>query len=170
MQPHELNQPSEIIDAIEEMKQTAKGFIVLAGKNGTGKTFAAKCLYNIAIYPKKSPQKNEDMAIFYTQAELSLSIEKKRAQYNETWSFLEYVRKTKLLILDDVGTRTPSESYTDFLYAIVDYRYNLDLATIVTTNKTAKELREILGDPFVSRIASGKCFRLEGEDRRFKEF
>lgn len=166
----ECDQPADVLGALKEMLRTAGGFIVMAGKNGTGKTYAAKCVYNRAIYPLIPPQKNEDIAVFYTQAELSLTLDRKRSQYGETWSYLDYIRKTQLLVLDDVGTRTPSEAYMDFLYSVVDYRYNLNLATILTTNKTAKELREILGDPFVSRVASGKCFRFEGKDRRFNDF
>jgi DNA replication protein DnaC len=166
----ECDQPPEIIDALKEMLKTAKGFIVMAGKNGTGKTYAAKCVYNVAIHPLVHPQYNHDIAVFSTQAELNLLLEKKRHMYGETWSFLEEIRKAKLMVLDDIGTRTPTEAFMDFLYSIIDYRHNSNLATIITTNRTASELRQTFGDAFVSRISCGKCFRFEGKDRRFNEF
>lgn len=166
----DCDQPPEILQALKDMLATCEGFIVLAGKNGTGKTYAAKCVYNRVIHPFVPPQINHDIAFFSTQSELSLDLERKRSKYGETWSFLDYIRKTQFLFLDDVGTRTPSDPFMDFIYAIIDYRYNLNMATIITTNKTAKDLREMMGDAFVSRVSSGKCFRLDGKDRRFNEF
>ncbi len=166
----ECQQPQEILDALKDMLKTLKGFIVLAGKNGTGKTFASKCVYNAMIYPLIWPEYNHDLAFFSSQAELSLRLDEIRVKFGETGSYLKEIRDSKLLILDDVGTRIPSEAYLNFIYALIDYRSNLQMATIITTNKTASELRPILSDAIVSRIASGKCFRLEGDDRRFKDF
>jgi len=166
----ECDQSVEVLHALHEMLEKAKGFLLLAGKNGTGKTYASKCVYNRAIYPLIPPAHNHDIAYFVKQEELSMVLEEERSKYGQTFSFLKSIRDAQLLVLDDIGTRPPSDSLKGFLYTLVDYRYDLNLATILTTNCTASELRVTMGDAFVSRVASGKCFRLEGVDRRFKDF
>ncbi len=166
----ECNQSIEVLHALQEMLEKAKGFLLLAGKNGTGKTYASRCIYNRAIYPIISPDFNHDIAYFVKQEELSMILEEERAKYGQTFSFLKSIRDTQLLVLDDIGTRPPSDSLKGFMYSLVDHRYDLNLATIFTTNCNSMQLREIMGDAFVSRAASGKVFRLEGKDRRFKDF
>jgi DNA replication protein DnaC len=60
----------------------------------------------------------------------------------------------------------------DFLYWIADQRYeNRDTqGTIITTNLNAQSMREIMGDAFTSRVASGICIRHDGPDRRADKF
>lgn len=166
----ECKQPKEILDALRGMLMTAKGFILFAGKNGTGKTYASKCVYNQAIHPLTPPSYNHDIAFFSSQAELMLRLERERKQFGEIFGFVDYIKKSKLLVLDDIGTRSPTDALRDFIYLVLDYRYNENLATIITTNNNSNELRLTFGDAFISRAASGKVFRFEGEDRRRKDF
>lgn len=105
-----------------------------------------------------------------------------QADLNERWlhAKVEYsplelsarLKQTKLLVIDDLGTKTPSDSFADFLYGIIDYRWNHrdTLGTIITTNMTGKITRERFGDAILSRIASGIQIRLDGEDRRIIDF
>ncbi len=163
------DQPQEILDSLYKMKNELKGFILFSGKNGTGKSYAAKATYN-AVCPYKPPYYDHDVCIFKNQTEMNLEYNEHQKKYGETNSFLKEIRKTKLLVFDDVGTRTPSDVFMDFIYAFIDYRYNNKLATIITTNLNAIDMRAKFGDAFVSRVASGTVFKLEGKDRRFKDF
>ncbi len=163
------DQPIEIINALKEIEKTLTGFIVFSGKNGTGKSYAAKCVYN-SLNPYKSPDHDHDIAILTTQAELNMTYNKKLSEYGQVFTYLDYIRKTKLFVLDDLGTRTPTDAFMDFIYSLVDYRYENKLATIITTNLNANDMRKNFSDAFVSRVASGKCFRFEGKDRRSNPF
>ena len=169
MKIKDLNQNADFIEYLECFAKYLKGFLLLSGKNGTGKTFAALAVY-YKIVPFKLPAHDWDRAIFITQTELNLKWSQHISQYGQTVYLLQEICKPPLLILDDIGTSTPSGAFMDFLYAIADKRYfEKDIkATIITTNLTASEMRSRFSDAFVSRVASGKCFRLEGVDRRFK--
>jgi DNA replication protein DnaC len=159
------NQPPEIINFLKEYAKKPTGFLLLAGKNGTGKTFAAKSVMSNA-YVQQFDKK------IYSQSELNLRWQKEIFEWKNVFDLFDKLVEPQLLILDDIGTRTPTEAFMDFLYAIIDKRYceKEKKGTIITTNLNYKDMREKFGDAFVSRVASGKVFRFDGEDRRFKEF
>lgn len=161
----DLDQPQEVIQTLSEFARSPKGFIVLAGKNGTGKTFAALQVYNY-VTPYRLPAYDKELAIFINQAGLNIKLNE--CEYKN--SLLGDLIKTKLLVLDDLGTRQPTETFNDFLYALIDQRYNLrdNRGTIITTNLNASAMRVFFGDAITSRVASGTCFRFDGEDRRFQ--
>jgi DNA replication protein DnaC len=159
----QCTQSEEVIKFFRSYSQLPIGFVVLAGKNGTGKTFLANaCLNDFACDPGDKR--------LISQAALSLEWLKEIQDYGNALGIIEKYCAYKLLILDDIGTRTPTEAFMDFLYAITDKRYTKKAGTIITTNLNAKQIREKFGDAFTSRIASGKCFRFEGDDRRIQEF
>lgn len=158
----------------EEMKIIKKyydnpvGFFLMAGLNGRGKSFVAQVIYDkVDVTSFTLPQFNHDEAWFITQADLNYEWQMKNIE-----ELILTLKNTKLLILDDIGTRRPSDAFLDFLYLIADHRwkYRQKLGTIITTNLNASMMREQFGDAFVSRVASGICMRIEGEDRRFNEF
>ena len=106
------------------------------------------------------------------QSMLTLKFQEFTEKYGDSNYLLKSMLYPKLLVLDDIGTRKPSDAFMDFLYAVVDYRYENreKCGTIVTTNLNAATMRQSFGDAFVSRAASGKIFRFEGKDRRINEF
>ena len=162
---NKVNQPTEVLHFLREFAMNPRGFLLLSGENGTGKSFAARSVYN-CISPYKLPEYDHDKAIFISQADLNLifnDLEGKGVSL-----LAEKYSSTKLLVLDDLGTRKPSDAFMDFLYAIADKRYSEreTRGTIITTNLTHKDLIHKFGSAFASRVATGKCFRFEGEDRR----
>lgn len=164
------NKTPEQMEKILEFAKNPVGFFLLAGANGTGKSFVAQ-----AIYDKHSrfklPYYDMDEAFFINQADLNERwiAEKMEGNALELGSRL---KQTKLLVLDDLGTKKPSDSFGDFLYSIIDYRWNQrdKLGTIITTNMNGQITRERFGDAILSRIASGIRLRFEGEDRRILDF
>lgn len=170
---HEREQFDQIDGKTDEQMRLIKkyydnplGFLMLAGPNGTGKSFVARVIYH-KISPFILPYYNTDVAFFINQSEL-----------NYKWSnfdlktLTEIVMEVPLLVIDDIGTRIPTDAFMDFLYRIVDHRWNYrnKLGTIITTNLNSKVMREQFGDAFTSRVASGICIRIEGNDRRMVEF
>ncbi len=158
--------PKEYIEKIMEYSKCPKGFLLLAGSNGTGKSFIAHVLYS------SYPEHDRDYKMFISQTDLNLKWQKQIKDWGETTYLLNEIIKTKILVLDDIGTRTPTESFMDFLYAIADKRYEnkFNCSTIITTNLNSQNMRARFGDAFVSRVASGVCLRYDGQDRRFQDF
>jgi len=52
----------------------------------------------------------------------------------------EEVRRTSLLILDDLGTESATPWAREKMYQIFDYRYNARLPTVITTAKWTEEV------------------------------
>lgn len=163
----EINgKPKEYIEKIMQYAKSPKGFLLLSGSNGTGKSFIAQAIYNSYHIH------DSDLKMFTTQTDLNMKWQKQIKDWGETTYLLNQITSTKILVLDDIGTRTPTESFMDFLYAIADKRYEnkFNCCTIITTNLNSKDMRGRFGDAFVSRVASGICLRYDGPDRRFQEF
>lgn len=167
----DINQPEDIITALKEYAKNPNGFLLLAGKNGSGKSFAAECIYQTQtrfVLPKH----DHDSAFFISQSELNIEWSNQNADYGNTKSILTKCCSTKLFVLDDLGTRTPSDAFMDFLYAIIDKRWKLrdSHGTIITTNLNAELVGKLFGSAILSRISSGVCLRIDGEDRRKNKF
>ncbi len=164
----EMDQSLEDRKELFYYSKSPNGFLLLAGSNGSGKSYAAEAIYNMNT-TFKLPAYDHDQAIFVNQIDLN---NEWMANLTSANVILDKYKKTKIMVLDDVGTRTPSEGFMDFLYGIVDYRWRFKhmLGTILTTNLNATFMREKFGDAFVSRVASGIVKRWDHPDRRFKNF
>ncbi len=162
----EIDQPEEIKDCLKQFSKNPQGFLLLSGWNGTGKTYAAEAVFNSFYCP------DSDYHMFTTQTDLNLRWQKQIKEWGETTYLLNQVIMTKLLVLDDIGTRVPTEAFMDFLYAVIEKRdrNRALVGTVITTNMNSSDMRLKFGDAFTSRVASGKCFRLESKDRRFKDW
>lgn len=157
--------PAEFMKAVNDFVANPKGFLLFAGKNGNGKTFSARAIYERFWHPHGDNQ-------WWSQADLNMKWQEGIAQYKSANYLLQELVKAPLLVLDDIGTRKPSDGFMDFLYVIADKRYDSrdKCGTIITTNLNALTLRALFGDAFVSRVASGVCVRHDGPDRRAANF
>lgn len=158
----EINdKPEDYMKHVNEFVANPKGFLLIAGKNGNGKTFTAEAIYGRFYNPC-----NDNM--FWNQADLKMKWQSLYAKYGSTDYFLQEILKAPLLVLDDIGTTRPTEAFMEFLYIIADKRHKQKhtQGTIITTNLNSQSMRESFGDAFVSRVASGRCVRHDGPDRR----
>lgn len=164
------NKSPEHIEKIMAYAKNPKGFFLLAGANGTGKSFVAQAIYE-ANSTFKLPHYDMDEAFFINQADLNERWLHAKME-NSSLELSSRLKQTKLLVLDDLGTKMPSDSFADFLYAIIDHRWNCRdrLGTIITTNMNGIITRERFGDAILSRITSGIKLRFDGEDRRIIDF
>ena len=164
----EMDQSEKDKKDLLNFAKNPKGFVVLSGKNGSGKSYAAEAIYNMNT-PFRLPQYDSDLAIFITQAEMNQEwIENVQEQIVLSKKYKE----TKLLIIDDLGTRKPTEAFMDFIYTIIDFRWRNrnELGTVITTNLNTDSALPMFGDAFVSRIASGITKRWDFKDRRMNMF
>ena len=160
----------QVIEDLKDYVENPRGFVLLVGKNGRGKSYAAMKIYE-QLTPYKLPARDHDLAWFINQADLNMQFAEANDLYGSSMSLLKKAYGAKLLIIDDLGTRPPTPAFMDFLYAVLDKRWNErnKLATIITTNLDSSRIRKDFGDAIFSRIASGRNYVVTGEDRRFAD-
>lgn len=158
----EINEKTEeYMRHVHDFAANPKGFFLISGTNGNGKTFTAEAIYQKFWNPHTDNQ-------FWNQADLKMKWQTLYAKYGSVDYFFNEIIKAPLLVLDDIGTVRPVDNFLEFLYNISDKRNRLKSThgTIITTNLNSASMREMFGDAFVSRVASGRCVRHDGPDRR----
>lgn len=154
----QCKQEKERLDFCEQWVRNPKTFVTFGGTNGTGKTHLSKAVCQDFRGDSK----------FITMTDLHLEWVETQHKYGITASMVREYAAVPLLVIDDLGTRTPTDAFMDFIYAVVDKRYNENRGTIITTNLTSKDIRTRFGDAIASRIMTGKNFWFEGNDRRIE--
>ena len=149
--------------------------LFLYGPRGTGKTKLAAIIANERLRQGKPGP-------FSSVHDLLGDI---RASFHrdDTEEVLQSVKEASFLVLDDLGAERMTEWVGEQIFAIVNYRLNERLATVVTSNFSPDEIIErmatvdrdgrVIDDMQGQRIMSriyGMCTRifLGGDDRRMR--
>lgn len=116
-----------------------KGWLVITGPYGSGKTHLAAAIANHQTAHGKS-------AIFLMVPDL---MDHLKATFNPNSPItydrrFEEIRTTPLLILDDLGTQSMTPWAKEKLYQLFNHRYNAKLPTVITTADALTELDERL--------------------------
>jgi DNA replication protein DnaC len=120
-----------------EFAQDPKGWLVLIGPYGCGKTHLAAAIANYAVECRQK-------VLFTVVPDL---LDHLRATFAPTSEvryddLFEAVRTTPLLILDDLGTESGTPWAREKLYQIFNHRYNDRLPTVITTNRRPEAIDE----------------------------
>ncbi|MBX7246127.1 MAG: ATP-binding protein [Candidatus Sumerlaeaceae bacterium] len=136
--------------------------LLLVGKEGTGKT-------HIAVSILKDVIGRGFTGLYWNVPELFLELRRLMNTSSELTEadIFDEALSIDLLVLDDLGAERSSDYVTERLYVMVNGRYEHDLATIITTNKTLEELRQQLGARIVSRICE-MCIPIEFPEGDFR--
>jgi hypothetical protein len=78
----------------------------------------------------------------------------------------ELVRTVPLLILDDLGTESATAWAREKLYQIVNHRYNLELPTVITSNRSPDSLDPRVLSRMYQMAFGGEILRISAEDYR----
>jgi DNA replication protein DnaC len=110
-------------------------WLLLTGTYGCGKTHLAAAIANHclangqAVLFLNTPDLLDDLRASYAPgADMS---------YNQRF---DEMRMAPILILDDLGTESPTSWAVEKLYQLLNYRYNAQLPTVITTNKELKDI------------------------------
>jgi DNA replication protein DnaC len=157
--------------AAKKFAEDPRGWLVLVGTYGCGKTHLAAAIANEAI-------RRRFRALFVVVPELldhlrSTFGPSSDISYDELF---EQVRSVPLLLLDDLGTESATPWAQEKLYQIFNRRYNLQLPTVVTSNRSLdmidERIRSRMCDRALSKIVEIKAgsYRLkEPGERRFRD-
>jgi len=134
-----------------DFAKSPDGWLVLAGVTGCGKTHLAAAIANYRLKAGK-PVKFEVVPDFLDHLRFTFSPES-TVTYDQLF---EEVKNAPLLILDDFGEQSTTPWAQEKLYQIINYRYNAQLATVITTRCSLDEI----DSPISSRLADPKISML----------
>ena len=147
------------VENFGKMQEDGKG-LLLFGKTGTGKSFAAACIAN-ALIDKGYP------VLMTNFARIRGTLQ---GLFDGRQEYLDSFNRFPLLILDDLAAESKSEYMQEIVYEVINNRYLAGLPLIVTTNLTADELKhpaDVTNQRTFSRLFE-MCLPIEvaGTDRR----
>lgn len=133
--PDDQGSLQKAFGAATTFAEDPRGWLVLMGGYGSGKTHLAAAIGN---YRKAMG----DEPIFVVVPDL---LDHLRAAFSPTSNIsydrrFEEVRSAPLLILDDLGTQSATPWAREKLYQLLNYRYNAKLPTVITTAQTLTEI------------------------------
>jgi DNA replication protein DnaC len=131
----DVQQLSEALNLARSYAAAPEGWLVLTGAYGVGKTHLAAAIANERVrlgYP----------ALLVVVPDL---LDYFRAAYNPQSSVsldrrFEEVRRSSLLVLDDLGTESATPWAKEKLFQLINYRYVTRLPTVVTTVVALREM------------------------------
>jgi DNA replication protein DnaC len=145
--PEELKSLQKVLKAAHGFAERPKGWLVLMGGYGSGKTHLAAAIANYRAGLGDPP-------LFVMVPDL---LDHLRATFspNSNVAFdrrFDEIRMAPLLVLDDLGTQSMTPWVREKLYQLFNYRYNAELPTVITTSDSLDEM-----DPRIrSRLLDGK--------------
>jgi len=143
----ELKSLQKTLKAAHTFAEKPKGWLVMMGTYGSGKTHLAAAIANYRTGLGDPP-------LFVMVPDL---LDHLRATFgpHSTITFdrrFDEVRTTPLLVLDDLGTQSMTPWVREKLYQLFNYRYNAELPTVITTSDSLDEMDARIR----SRLLDGK--------------
>ena len=150
----------------EKFDQNDGEGLIFTGDVGTGKTHLA------AAIAAKIIRNNSATVEFVSYVEVLTNIKAAFSNHSEEAYMLEErMRKTDLLVIDDLGKEKPSPFTNELFYRVVNGRYKDRLPMIITSNYGVESLSERLDYPVFSRlVAMCKVVEMRGIDYRMKDY
>ena len=137
--------------------------LLLLGAVGTGKTFLSNCIAKELLDTGHS-------VIYFTSFQLFelLSIGAPADKWNLHQQY-EALLDSDLLILDDCGTEVSNTFTVSRLFQLLNERAVLRKSTIISTNLSIREFRDVYSERIFSRITSSyTLLKLTGSDIRIR--
>ncbi len=148
-------------EALQACRNFAQGFkpcsgggLWLIGPPGTGKTHLGSAV--VAHVIRTIHHDASIHAVHEIMRMLREGFGRKDGEDREsTDDLIRRLGTQALLVLDEIGVARDSEWQREQLFAIVDERYRLERPTIVISNLSMAELKQVLGDRVYDRLREG---------------
>lgn len=122
-------------------------FLVILGPPGTGKTYLCSALYAYVVDKFRSIRCYHERQLLQRLRDFIGG-----ASHGDYLGYLHLLTDDDLIILDDVGSSGFNEWREEVIFEFVDYRYNQQKATIITSNLTYDEFDELSKGRIASRL------------------
>ncbi len=156
-------------EALKFVEQCLKDFqqtegLLITGGVGSGKTFLSGCIAN-RLLQNNCPVKFVIVPDLLDEIRSAYSDQETSEQ-----DIVEQIKKSRVLILDDLGVHNYTEWVKNKLYSLINYRLNYRLPTVVTSNSELGNLEDCLESRITSRLAQlCKPCRLNAVDIRIMQ-
>ena len=162
------------LDSIKKAHSVAKEFVetfgedfrnlFLYGDTGVGKTFLSNCI-------AKELMDKSYSVIYLSTFELFDILAKSKFEKNEAADQMNHhIFDCDLLIIDDLGTELVNSFTVSQLFLCLNERILRKKSTIISTNLSMADLRDIYSERIFSRVTSNyTMLRLIGDDIRIKK-
>lgn len=165
----EIPGATEAYYAAADYATQPEGWLLMLGGYGTGKTHLAASIANYVV------QDHQMQVYFAVAPDLLHYLRSAYAPGSDTTydERFEQIRSVYLLIIDDLGAEQSTPWATEKLYQIFNYRYNLRLPTVVTSNcdldRLDPRICSRLCDPDLCRhvFVTASDYRMRRMDPRF---
>ena len=126
----------EVKQAAEAFADSPRGWFVLIGANGAGKTHLAAAISNALR------ASGQDDIMFVVVPDL---LDHLRAAFSPQSPVpydrrFDELRRTPMLVLDDLGTESATPWAKEKLFQLLNYRHTAQLPTVITTSITEERL------------------------------
>jgi len=147
-----------------DFAKSPEGWLVFMGQTGCGKTHLAAAIANYR-YQANQPALFTVVPEFLDHLRSTFSPESK-VSYDQIF---EGIKTAPLLILDDFGEQSTTPWAREKLYQVINYRYNAQLATVITTRYSLQEILDEIESSIGSRLVDPKIstpFNITAPDYR----
>ena len=147
LQADELKSLQKALKAAHNFAEKPKGWLVMLGTYGSGKTHLAAAIANYRAGLGDPP-------LFVMVPDLLDHLRATFSPHSSTTFDRRFdeIRTAPLLVLDDLGTQSMTPWVREKLYQLFNYRYNAELPTVITTSDSLDEMDARIR----SRLLDGK--------------
>jgi DNA replication protein DnaC len=150
--PEHIRSLETAFERAREFAEDPDGWLVLTGTYGCGKTHLAAAIANyradqghMFIFEIVPDMMDHLRATFGPRSTTTLDRR------------FEQLKRTPMLILDDLGTQNMTPWSREKLYQLINYRYNAQLPTVITTPELRNEMDERLRSRIMDRRLTTIC-------------
>ena len=154
--PDERRRLIHALDRARAYADDPRGWLLLFGNHGSGKTHLAAAIANHRVTVVQQP------ALLLTVADL---LDHLRATYSPSSTVtydarFDVIRAAPILVLDDLGAHSATTWAQEKLHQLLDHRYVGQLPTVITTALTLDELEKYDPRLFTRIIDKNHCTHL----------
>lgn len=127
------------LEAALRFAEEPRGWLVMTGTKGTGKTHLASAICN-RLEQLDVPPERKPLTMYLTAPDL-LDLLRSGYENDDHRELLDLCRGVDVLILDDLGVESGSSEWVrEKLYSVLNWRYQAELPTVVVTNERLEDL------------------------------
>lgn len=145
----------DALGASIEFAEDPRGWLVILGAHGCGKTHLAAAIGNYRVSVGGQPALMVSVISLLDYLRETFSPDA-RISYGRRF---EEVKKAPLLIMDGLGTENPTDWAKEKLFQLLDFRYATRLPTVITSANTLEEL-EAADERVLNRLLDENLCRI----------